>query len=136
MKIRIEDSKMIYIQFQEKHMYGIVDRTLDFMLCHLFYDKDDNWVGLEVFNEDDEGNVFDLPPIDSIDFPTYQAEITQSEKKIKILFNRNVEVSKIWEPECNIDIHSGSIYGIEILIFLKESIGGRNVAQPFIFRDC
>lgn len=134
MNITIEDNQYIYISFFKRQEFGIVEETCPDINCFLLFDELNNWIGLEILNENFDGPI-KLPPIETIDFPIYEATITKEDDRIEILFSKEVQVNKKINQDCIIDIVKGQIYGIEILLWSNNNIGNKGVVKPFVSRD-
>lgn len=134
MNITIENNEFIYIQFINKSEFGVVDETLDSAKCFLLYDGLNNWLGIQILNENDEGKI-DLPHIHTIDFPMHNLELKQTKDSIEIIFNKEISVIKMAEQECNIDIYDGQIFGIELILWAGNKLGNKEIVGPFISRE-
>lgn len=134
MKITIENNKLIYIYFQ-KPKAKAVEKTLAFVKSMLLFDEDGNWLGLRISNKYSDESSFVLPSIERIDFPIHKGEIIKNENYIEIIFDKNKEIYKTIEQECNIDINKYGIFGIEIIIWNDNLVIGKELIEKFIEYD-
>ncbi|WP_072337079.1 hypothetical protein [Thermoactinomyces sp. DSM 45891] len=134
MNITIENGQYIYISFLKRNGFGIVEDTYLSVNCCLLFDDKNNWIGLEVSNENFNGPI-QLPPLKEIEFPMHEAIINESGRTLEILFDKDLQVARKIKYACNIDVISEQLYGIEILLLDQGSIGNRDIVKPFVSSD-
>lgn len=132
MRITYENDKaltLIYIYIRE--FDGNIVSTLSNVRSEMIFDKDDNWIGIEVFNDTFDNNKIKLPNIKKR-YNSIQNEIfEQSESKLFTLFDKNRSESYRKEFSCNIDYNSiNGLQGIELILDCSDI--KVDVAQQFI----
>ncbi|TCP69399.1 hypothetical protein EDD57_10958 [Baia soyae] len=68
LEIIIENGQYIYIRFLKRNEFGIVEDTYLSVNCNLLFDDKNNWIGLEVRNENFNGPI-KFSKIKKVDFP-------------------------------------------------------------------
>jgi hypothetical protein len=138
MQITIEDSSMIYIYMKSPENHKKVGKCISDVRCNLLYDEKDNLIGIKLFNEyinadNGQKEQIKLPEVGYIDMPLHNANISETETDITIMFNGSSVIHHIKEDECNIDLCNEGIFGIEPIPFTY--IGEKEVIKLFIIED-
>jgi hypothetical protein len=130
-----EDSMMyIYLKDNEKHKHERTKARSD-VACFLLYDAADNMLGIRIINKHDDEPLIDiqLPKVGGVEFPMHNAQITETEQEILIVFDKNTPITKETAHTCVIDVCRSGIIGIEPMPCVY--IGGKEIMKPFIIRD-
>ena len=134
MRITYEDNKvltLIYIYIRE--FDGSIVSTLPDVRCEMIFDKDDNWIGIEVFNDAFDNNKIKLPNLKK-QYNAIQNELfEQSESKLFMLFDKNNSEDYRKEVSCNIDYNKvNGLQGIELILTCFDI--KMEVADQFIIK--
>ncbi|MFD5020868.1 hypothetical protein ACFWMP_18345 [Paenibacillus sp. NPDC058367] len=137
MQITISEDCMMYIYLKdsEEHKHERTKTRSD-ICCFLLYDAADNLLGIRIINKrDGDESLIDihLPKVGEVEFPMYNAIITESEQEILILFDQDTPIAKEAAHTCVIDVCKSGIIGIEPLPYVN--VGGKEMMKPFIIRD-
>lgn len=137
MQITISEDCMMYIYLKdsEEHKHERTKMCSD-ICCFLLYDAAENLLGIRIINKrDDNESLIDiqLPEVGKVEFPIYNAMITETEQEILIIFDQNTSIAKEIAHTCNIDVCKSGIIGIEPLPYVN--VGGKEMMKPFIIRD-
>jgi hypothetical protein len=135
MQITIEDNKLIYIYLKSQSKFENNIGGNFSVKCFLLYDDKSNWIGLQIQNEYSDGEKFRLPFVGNIDYPLFSANITESNENITILFDKTKAIHRLAEQDCNIVLNVEGIYGIELILWLKNDLGKKDIVKPFVLRD-
>ncbi|WP_026887882.1 hypothetical protein [Clostridium beijerinckii] len=123
---KLSNLSLIYIKLKESN--GKV-KTIQDALCELLFDKDNNWIGINIFNESKCCGEFILPNVKSIG----NINIQQTDEMVTILFNEMTNTYCKREELCNVDYNENEFLGIEII--LKDFNCNTEVIAAFtIFR--
>lgn len=136
MQITISENTMMYIYLKEseKHKHERTKTRSD-VSCFLLYDAADNMMGIRIINNyDDEPLIhMQLPKVGQVEFPMHNAQITETEQEILIVFDKSTPISKETAHTCVLDVCRSGIIGIEPIPYVD--IGGKEIMKPFIIRD-
>ncbi|WP_312149894.1 hypothetical protein [Paenibacillus odorifer] len=130
-----EDTTMyIYLKDRSKHKY-VKNKSRSDVICYLLYDAADNMLGIRIINKyDDEPlNDIQLPKLGKVEFPMHNAQITETEQEILIVFNQDTPIVKETAHTCVLDVCKSGIIGVEPMPYVY--IGGKEMMKPFIIRD-
>lgn len=136
MQITISEDSMMYIYLKDssKHKYEKKKSRSD-VICYLLYDVADNLLGIRIINKHEDKPLIgvQLPKVGQVEFPMHNAQITETEKEILIVFDQDTPIEKETVNTCVIDVCRSGIIGIEPMPYVY--IGGKEVMKPFIIRD-
>lgn len=124
----------IYLKDSNKHNYE-KNKSRSDVSCYLLYDAMDNFLGIRIINKQYDEPLIDiqLPKVGEVEFPMYNAHITETEQEVLIIFDKDTPIAKETVHTCNIDVCKSGIIGIEPMPFV--SIGGKEIMKPLIIRD-
>ncbi len=123
---KLSNISLIYIKLKESN--GKV-KTIQDALCELLFDKDNNWIGINIFNESKCSGEFIIPNVKSIG----NMNIQQTDEMVTILFNEITNTYSKREELCNVDYNENEFLGIELI--LKDFNCNTEVIKTFtIFR--
>ncbi|MBE6087318.1 MAG: hypothetical protein E7206_04545 [Clostridium beijerinckii] len=123
---KLSNLSLIYIKLKESN---IKVKTIQDILCELLFDKDDKWIGINIFNESKCCGEFILPNVKSIG----NINIQQTDEMVTILFNEMTNTYSKREELCNVDYNENEFLGIELI--LKDFNCNTEVIETFtIFR--
>lgn len=110
---QINRLSLIYIYL--RNFDGKILRTIVGVECELLFDKDNNWVGINIPTKTDDCSKFIIPPMvktrDNEDIV-----IKQTNEKLSLLFNLNAEIQTKREDVCNLDYNEDGFSGIELIL--------------------
>ncbi|GIP25402.1 hypothetical protein J23TS9_05320 [Paenibacillus sp. J23TS9] len=133
MQITIAGDCQMYIYLKDKDVHKHKCSISD-VRCKMLYDSQDNFIGVNIMSKrSDTGTSIVLPEVGAIEFPMYNAKVTENESEILILFDEKARIHRKVTDECIIDLCDAGISGIEPMPFTH--IGGKEVIKPFIIRD-
>ncbi|RAR38905.1 hypothetical protein [Paenibacillus sp. MDMC362] len=133
MQITIAGDCQMYIYFKDKSKHQHQGSLSD-VRCKMLYDSSNNLVGINILStRSDTGESIVFPEIGSIEFPMYNATITQDDDGIIIMFDQDAAVQKEVEDECILDLCAAGISGVEPMPFTH--VGGKEIIKPFTIRD-
>ncbi|WP_238859493.1 hypothetical protein [Clostridium sp. YIM B02569] len=93
------------------------------------FDKDNNWIGIKIFNDSKCLGEYILPNVNSI----RNINIQQTDEMVTILFNEMTNTYSKREELCNVDYNENEFLGIELI--LKDFNCNAEVIKTFtIFR--
>ena len=123
---KIRNLSLIYIKLRE---YNGKVKTIQDTMCELLFDKDNNWTGINIFNDSKCCGEFILPTVKSI----RNINIQQNDEVVTILFNKITNTYSKREWICNVDYNENEFLGIELI--LKDFNCNTKVIELFtIFR--
>lgn len=136
MQITISEDSMMYIYLKDnkKHKHERTKTRSD-VACFLLYDGAENLLGIRIINKHEDEPLVDihLPKVGAVEFPMHNAQITETEQEILIVFDKDTRISKETAQSCIIDVCRSGIIGIEPLPYVY--VGGKEIMKPFIIRD-
>jgi hypothetical protein len=134
MKITYEKDgilSLIYIYLRE--FDGNIVETIPYTKANMLFDKNMNWIGVEVFNTftgDDELKLV-LPVLKSPYVPSKNEIVMLTKDKYIIFFDSSLEVNTKMEVGCNVDHNESSgLQGIEFI--LDNFYANMEIADWFI----
>lgn len=108
---------LIYIYLREYD--GNIVATIPYTKAEMLFDKNMNWIGVEVFNtftEDDEIKLI-LPVLKNPYVPSKNEIVMLTSDKYIIHFDASLEIDTIMEVGCNVDHNESSgLQGIEFIL--------------------
>ncbi|NRT72511.1 hypothetical protein [Clostridium beijerinckii] len=123
---KLSNLSLIYIKLKESN---VKIKTIQDTLCELLFDKDNNWIGINVFNESKCCGEFIIPKVKS----NGNINIQQTDEMVTILFNEMTNTYSKREEVCNVDCNENEFLGIELI--LKDFNCNTEVIEAFtIFR--
>jgi hypothetical protein len=133
MKITFEKSKnlvLIYLYLREFN--GKIVKAIPDVLCELLFNKEDDWIGINIFNQIENYGEFKLPQLKDYTI-VKDLRFEQTDKQIAILFDLDADINNKENNICNIDYNEDGFFGIEII--LDNFNGKTKTIKPFtIFR--
>lgn len=135
MHITIEDNSLVYIYLKKQQKYVANNGGESSVQCYLLYDQYGNWIGMKITNRDTDGKLINLPRVGVIDYPMHSGEVIEIESEIILKFDKDRDIDKVKEQDCNIDIHPEGIYGIEMILWIGSNITQKEIVNTFIKRD-
>lgn len=112
MKITFEEIRnlsLIYIKLRE---YNGKVKTIQDTMCELLFDKDNNWIGINIFNVSKCCGEFILPNVKSI----RNINVQKTDEIVTILFNKTTNIYSKREEICNVDYNENEFLGIELIL--------------------
>lgn len=129
MKITFEKThnlSLIYIKLRE---YDDKVETIEDAMCELLFDKDNNWIGINIFNSSKYSGEFIIPSIKNI----RDVNVEQTDERVTLLFNQVTNTYSKREWICNVDHNKNGFFGIELM--LTDFNCNVEVIKPFtVFR--
>lgn len=106
---KLSNLSLIYIKLKESN---IKVKTIQDILCELLFDKDNKWIGINIFNESKCCDEFILPKVKRIG----NINIQQTDEMVTILFNEMTNTYSKREELCNVDYNENEFLGIELIL--------------------
>lgn len=119
---KIRNRSLIYIKLRE---HNSKVKTITDTVFELLFDKDNNWIGLNIFNNSKFCGAFILPTVKS----SGNINVQQTDEIVTILFNKMANIYSKREEICNIDYNENEFLGIELI--LKDFNCNTEVIEPF-----
>ena len=122
---------LIYIYLRERD--GIVGNMIHDLESEYLFDKEDNWVGVEITNLSYGRYPVKLPKLKESYIAEFKEVVELDEEKILLLFDSTCLVHRREKTSCNIDYNDvNGILGIEMLS--QDGNFGVKVAKSFLKR--
>lgn len=119
---KLSNLSLVYIKLKESN---VKVKTIHDTLCELLFDKDDKWIGINIFNESKCYGEFILPKVKSIG----NINIQQTDEMVTMLFNEMTNTYSKREELCNADYNENEFLGIELI--LKDFNCNTEVIETF-----
>lgn len=120
LKITFEKDKsltLIYIYLRE--FEGTLLDTIIDAKCELLISQDNSWIGINVYNENVDGEAIILPTIKDAVSNT-NINLLQDDEKYTILFDSKLDIVEKKEYICNIDYNDDGFFGMELILGVFE----------------
>lgn len=105
--------KLIYIYLREFN--GKLVQTISGVKCELLLSEDNNWIGINIFEENVACSRIILPPVKDV-AEAENIKIEQGGRRISIIFIHEGEIFARKKERCNIDFNEDGYFGIELLL--------------------
>ena len=125
MNITFEDKKLIDIEFisSQTLIENQDDTNVIFDVeCELLFSNKFEWVGLYIFNTDDERNTIKLPLLNNSPKKHKHLAINCSLEKIEILFFKEKPIKETLKHVCHISSYKNQLANIDIILPEKDLI--------------
>lgn len=110
----LESLTLIYVYIRTFNGKSV--NTIPGAKCELLFDEENNWIGLNVFNEYHDGGKFSLPEIKIKTENTDFEAIQQFDEKTSLIFDSRMSIANSKIESCNIDFNEDGLFGIEIIL--------------------
>lgn len=134
MRITFEnDKKLTLIYIYVREFDGVIVNTIPDIQADLIFDKNDYWLGVEVFNDTLEDYKIRLPNLKK-QYITINNEIfMQSKDRLYILFEADKSEGYRKRVSCNLDYNNvNGLLGIELILSCFDI--KTKIAQKFIVK--
>ncbi|AJH00280.1 hypothetical protein LF65_03725 [Clostridium beijerinckii] len=119
---KLSNFSLIYIKLKESN---VKVKTIQDPLCELLFDKDNKWIGINIFNESKCCDEFILPKVKR----RGNINVQQTDEMVTILFNEMTNTYSKREELCNVDYNENEFLGIELI--LKDFNCNTEVIEAF-----
>lgn len=122
-----KDLSLIYVYLRNSD--DAIVSTMPYVYTSLLLDKNDNWIGFEIFNYGLDESEIELPNLNSPYIPQKNEIVEMSKERILVLFDSTSIIDKEIGTECNIDYNENGLQGFEFI--LSDFAGKYEIASKF-----